>query len=85
MYNKQQYWNHICGVMVCVLAWSVVDHRLKPNQVKPKTIKFAFAASPLSMHHYGERAKTGWFRIRIMCPSVVTFLPTDCGFSELAL
>jgi hypothetical protein len=30
-------------------------------------------------------AKTGWLRIRIMCPSGATCLPADCCFSELAL
>jgi len=29
------------------------------------------------MQHYGERAKTGWFRIRIMCQSGATCLPAD--------
>jgi len=31
-------------------------------------MKLVFVASPLSMQHYGERAKTGWLGIRIMCP-----------------
>ena len=31
-----------------------------------------FVASPLSMHHYGERTKSGCVDIRIMCPSVVS-------------
>jgi hypothetical protein len=35
--------------------------------------------------HEGERAKTSWFGIRIMCPSGATCLPADCCFSELAL
>ena len=54
-------------------------------QVKPKTIKLIFVASPLSTKHSGERAKTGWLAIRIMCPSGATCLPADCCFSELAL
>ena len=29
------------------------------------------------MQHYGERAKTGWFGIGIMCPSGMTCLPAD--------
>jgi len=28
---------------------------------------------------------TGWFGIRIMCPSGATCLPVDCCFSELPL
>ena len=30
-----------------------------------------FVVSPLSMQHKGERAKTGWLGIRIMCPNEV--------------
>ena len=33
----------------------------------------------------GERAKTGWLRFSIMCPSGATCLSADCCFSELAL
>ena len=58
-----------------------------PGPVKPKTIKFVFVASPLimSMQHKGERAKTCWFGIKIMCPSGATCLPTDCCVSKLVL
>ena len=58
---------------------------LSPGRVKPKTMKLVFVASPLTMQHEGERAKTGWLGIRIMCPIGVTCLLTDCSFSELAL
>ena len=37
-------------------------------------IKLVIVAFPLSTQHLGERAKTGWIGIRIMCPSGVTFL-----------
>ena len=57
----------------------------EPDQVKPKRIKLVFVASPLSMQHYGERAKTGWHGIRIIYPSGATCLFTDCCFSELLL
>ena len=53
--------------------------------VKPKTIKLVFVASPLSTQHLGERAKTGWFGIMIVCPSRTTCLSVDCSFSELGL
>ena len=59
--------NHISDVLISVLASSAVDHGFKL-----KTIKFVFVASPLSMKHQGERAKSGWLRIRIMCQSGVT-------------
>jgi hypothetical protein len=60
-------------------------HRIGAGMVKPKTIQLICIAFPLSTHHSGERAKTGWLGIRIMCPSGVTCLPADCFFSELAL
>ena len=45
------YLNRICGVMVNVLASSVVDRGIEPDCIKPKTIKLVFVASPLSTHH----------------------------------
>ena len=36
---------------------------------RQKLLILAFAASPLSMQHYGVRAKTGWHRIMIMSMS----------------
>ena len=56
-----------------------------PGLIKPKTILLAFVAFPLSTHRYGERSNTGWFEIRIMCPSGSTCLPADYCFSELTL
>ena len=44
-----------------------------------------FVASLLSTEHRGERAKTGWLRIRIMSPSWAIYLSADCCFSELTL
>jgi hypothetical protein len=48
-------------------------------------MKLAFVASSLSMQHSGERTKTGWLRIIIMCQSGATCLPPNCCFSEEAL
>jgi hypothetical protein len=48
-----------------IVGWS-------PCHVKSKTVKLVFAASPLITQQYGERAKTSYIRIRIMCPSVET-------------
>jgi hypothetical protein len=36
------------------------------GKVKPMTIKLVFDDSPLSMHHEGATAVTGWLGIRIM-------------------
>jgi hypothetical protein len=38
-----------------------------------------------SFNSLRSKSKTGWFGIRIMCPSGATCLHTDCCFSELAL
>ena len=43
--------NSIGGVMDSVLASSVVDRGFDTNQVKPKTIKLACVAFPLSTQH----------------------------------
>jgi hypothetical protein len=48
-------------------------------------MKLAFVATSLSMQHSGERSKTGWLRIRIMCQTGATCLPPNCCFSEAAL
>ena len=77
--------HHIGGVMESVLASSVVKLWVRAPIGSNQTIKLVFVASPLCMYHQGERSKTGWLRIGIMCPSGVTCLSTDCCFSELAL
>ena len=77
--------NCICGIKIGVLASSAVDRGCEPQSVKPKSIKLIFVASPLTMRHSGERTKTGWLWIRIMCQSRATCLSADCCFSELAL
>jgi len=61
------------------------DTQIIHDRVKPKTIKLVFVNSPLSTQPLGERAKTGWFGIRIMCPSEATCLSADYLFSEPAL
>jgi hypothetical protein len=63
---------------VSILASSVVDR--EPWSGLTKTIKLAFAASPLSTQFSGARSKTDWLRIRLMCPSGGT-----CRQQELAL
>ena len=53
--------------MVRVLASGAVDGGFEPRS--DQTMKLVCDAFPLSTQHYGERAKTGWLGIRIMCPS----------------
>jgi hypothetical protein len=71
----------IGGAIISLLSSSVVCRGL--YRVKLKTINDV--ASPLSTQHEGERAKTGWFGIRIMCSSGATCLSANCRLSELAL
>jgi len=70
--------------MISMLASNTVVGS-STDRLKPKTIKLAFAACPVGTQHTGERAKTVWPAIRIMCPSGATCLPANCCFSELAL
>ena len=62
--------NHVGGVMVSMLAASSVDGGFETRSSQTKDYKLVFVASPLSMQHSGERTKTGWLGIRIMCQSV---------------
>ena len=71
--------------MVSVLASSEVDRGFEPRSGQTKDCKIGIFASPLNTQHYGERAKTGWLGMKIMCLSGATYLSTDCCFSELAL
>ena len=77
----RHFQNRIGGVIVSVLASSSVDRGFEPLRVNTKTIKLVFVASPLSTQHLGKREKTGWFGIRIMCPSRAPCLSADYGFS----
>jgi hypothetical protein len=43
--------DRISGVMVNVLASSVLDHGFQPGRVLPKNIKLVFVASLLSTQH----------------------------------
>jgi hypothetical protein len=68
--------------MVVVLSSSTVDRGFEPGRVKPKTVIIVFAASPLNTQYKGERAKTGWFGIRIFCPSGATCLSANCCYKN---
>lgn len=49
--------NYIGGVMIVnVLASSAIDCGFELSWVESKTIKSIFVASPLRMHHKGERS-----------------------------
>jgi hypothetical protein len=59
--------NYIGGVMVNVLASSVVDRGFETRPGQTKTTKLAFVVFPLSTQHCRVRTRTGWLRIKI-CP-----------------
>ena len=78
--------NCISGVMFSVLASSVIDRGFEPQSDQTKDYKigtYCFSAKHAAW--LGERAKTGWFGIRIMFPGEATCQYADCCFSELAL
>jgi hypothetical protein len=62
---------------------TAVDRGFEPRSGQTKDYKLVFVASPLSTHYYGERVKTGWLGIRLMCPSGATSLSVDNCSSEL--
>ena len=74
------------GVLVIVLSSSTVNRWFEPGsgQSKDYNIDLCFFSAEY-IASKRERAKTGWLRIGIMCPSGATCLFTDCCFSELAL
>ena len=39
---------------------------LDPTRIKPKTLKFILVASKTSSLHYEDKARIGWFSVRIM-------------------
>ena len=57
--------NHICGVMVSVLASNVVDLEFEPDRVKPKTEISICCFSARNIKNKEQR---------IMCPSELTLL-----------
>ena len=48
----------LIGVMVIVLASSVIDRGFDPRSIKPITMKRVLGASPLSILHYGVKSKS---------------------------
>ena len=66
-----------------MLALSAVDCGFERRSGKTKDYEIGICC--LSAKHKGERAKTDWVEIRIMCLNGATCLSVDCCFSELAL
>ena len=64
-----------------ILLHSQYSH-YSPRSPQAKDYKIGI---PLSTQNEGEKAKTGWLGIRIMCPSGATGLTMDYCFSELEL
>ena len=71
--------------MVSMHVSSAVDRGFEPRSGQQKTTKLVSVASPKNAQHLGERAKTGWLGIRIMCLGGATCLSEDCCCSEIAL
>jgi hypothetical protein len=71
--------------MVRVRTSCSVDRGFEPWSGQTKD--YAIGISCFSAKHavLRRKAKSGWFGIRIMCPSGATCLPSDCCFSELVL
>ena len=59
-------------------VWQIVGSI--PGRVKPGFCWTSGKHAALT-----EKAKIGWLGIRIICPSKVTYLPSDCCASELTL
>ena len=77
----RHFQNRIGGVIVSGLASSSVDRGFEPRSDQTKDYKIIIVVSPPSTQHLGKREKTGWFGIRIMCPSRAPCLSADYGFS----
>ena len=64
--------------MVNVLALSVVNNRFDPESGQSKDYETGICCFSALVNSIKElRAKTGWLRIRIMCPSRVKCLSVD--------
>ena len=75
----------IGGVMDHMLTSSTVDHRFKPLLCQTNAYEIGICCFFAKHEALRSYSKTCWVRIRIMCPSGATCLPTDCFFSELPL
>jgi hypothetical protein len=73
-------WDHIGGIIDSMLTSGAVYRGFEPRSVKPKIINLIFAATPLSMQHWGIRGNTSWLGINIMCQRGASNVPLDCCF-----
>ena len=77
--EHHQKLNRLGGVIVNVVASRQKVMGSIHAQVKPKTLKLVFSASPLSMQHLRVRAKTGRPIVRIMCLGKLSLLSNTMG------
>ena len=71
--------------MVSVLSFSIVVRGFEPWSGQTKDYKNDFCCFPAKHAVLRNKEMTGWLGIRIIYPSRVTCLPTDCCFNELSL
>ena len=69
--------NHIGGVLISVLASSAVDRGFERRSGQTKNYKSGICCFSAKHAALGERAKSGWLGIRIMCPTGVTGLSSN--------
>ena len=74
--------DHVCGVMVSMLAFGVVALGFQPWSAQAKNYKIGICC--FSTKQRLRSNNKDWLGIRIMCSCGVTYLPTDCYLRELA-
>ena len=86
--TKNQLWSQVllegCAVKQSLLCYRwCTCHSWKASsitdRVKPGTTELVFSTSLLITLHTCK-SKTGWLKIRKMCPCDATWLPVDCCF-----
>ena len=74
----------IDGVMVSVLASSVVDREFESLSDQSNDYKICICCFSAKHAALREKVKTGWLGCRKMCPGGATCLSVDCCFGGLA-
>ena len=80
--------NHIGGVIVSVLAPSVVDRRFESQSGQTKDCNidmYCFSAKHAALRRKSKDWAVSCLGIRLMCPSWLRCLSSGCCSSELAL